>query len=111
MIFCASLSRNDWVLEQRRRKGMRGTTLSEVPGLFGERRELALAANSGTMINSISFPRTRHQEAEPWRLYASGVGHGAAICGKSLHRKIAREETGGPAGALAVPRLDTYSAH
>eukprot|EP00959_Pyramimonas_sp_CCMP1952_P101115 2115224-Pyramimonas_sp.AAC.1 len=32
-----SLSRNDWVLEQRRRRGLHGTTLSEVPGLFGER--------------------------------------------------------------------------
>eukprot|EP00959_Pyramimonas_sp_CCMP1952_P163064 3408777-Pyramimonas_sp.AAC.1 len=41
--------RHDWVLEQRRRKGMRGTTLSEVLGLFGERHELASAANSGTI--------------------------------------------------------------
>eukprot|EP00959_Pyramimonas_sp_CCMP1952_P097502 2038161-Pyramimonas_sp.AAC.1 len=48
-----SLSRNDWVLEQRRRKGMHGTTFSEVPGPFGGRRELALAANSGTMINGM----------------------------------------------------------
>eukprot|EP00959_Pyramimonas_sp_CCMP1952_P281686 5887905-Pyramimonas_sp.AAC.1 len=40
-----SLSRNDWALEQRRRKGLHGTTVSEVPGLFGERHELALAAN------------------------------------------------------------------
>eukprot|EP00959_Pyramimonas_sp_CCMP1952_P102321 2140431-Pyramimonas_sp.AAC.1 len=32
-------------------KGMHGTTLSEVPGLFGERHELAFAANSGTMMN------------------------------------------------------------
>eukprot|EP00959_Pyramimonas_sp_CCMP1952_P154881 3240447-Pyramimonas_sp.AAC.1 len=46
-----SLSRHDWVLEQRRREGLHGATVSEVPGLFGERHELALAANSGTMIN------------------------------------------------------------
>eukprot|EP00959_Pyramimonas_sp_CCMP1952_P057861 1207835-Pyramimonas_sp.AAC.1 len=45
-----SLSRRDWALEQRRRRGMHGATLFGVPGLFGERRELALAANSGTMI-------------------------------------------------------------
>eukprot|EP00959_Pyramimonas_sp_CCMP1952_P011942 252143-Pyramimonas_sp.AAC.1 len=44
-----SLSRNDWVLEKRRRRGMRGATLSEVTGLFGERHELALAAKRGTM--------------------------------------------------------------
>eukprot|EP00959_Pyramimonas_sp_CCMP1952_P215893 4515906-Pyramimonas_sp.AAC.1 len=48
-----SLSRNHWVLEQRRRKGMRGTTLSEVSGFSDERHELALAANSGTMINGV----------------------------------------------------------
>eukprot|EP00959_Pyramimonas_sp_CCMP1952_P285972 5979682-Pyramimonas_sp.AAC.1 len=73
-----SLSRNDWVLEQRRRRGMYGTTLSEVSGLFGERHELALAASSGTMRHrhhwpisgtdvrkGIPFPRTRHHEAEP----------------------------------------------
>eukprot|EP00959_Pyramimonas_sp_CCMP1952_P377031 7897303-Pyramimonas_sp.AAC.1 len=48
-----SLSRNDWALEQRRRKVLHGTTVSEVPGLFGERHELALAANSGTMINGM----------------------------------------------------------
>eukprot|EP00959_Pyramimonas_sp_CCMP1952_P023207 488213-Pyramimonas_sp.AAC.2 len=42
----ASLSRNDWVLDQGRRKGMHGTAVSEVPGLFGERHLLALAANS-----------------------------------------------------------------
>eukprot|EP00959_Pyramimonas_sp_CCMP1952_P043521 910200-Pyramimonas_sp.AAC.1 len=48
-----SLSRNNWVLEQRRREGLRGTTVSEVPGLFGERHELALAANSGSMINGM----------------------------------------------------------
>eukprot|EP00959_Pyramimonas_sp_CCMP1952_P206362 4315921-Pyramimonas_sp.AAC.1 len=46
-----SFSRNEWVLEQRRRKGTHDTTVSEVPGLFGERHELALAANSGTMIS------------------------------------------------------------
>eukprot|EP00959_Pyramimonas_sp_CCMP1952_P109208 2284141-Pyramimonas_sp.AAC.1 len=67
-----SLSRNEWVLEQRHRKGLHGTTVPEVPGLFGERHELALAANSGTMTNDctefradITFPRTRHQNVEP----------------------------------------------
>eukprot|EP00959_Pyramimonas_sp_CCMP1952_P312058 6531236-Pyramimonas_sp.AAC.1 len=46
-----SLSRNDWALEQRRRRGLHGTTAPEVPGIFGERHELASAANSGIMIN------------------------------------------------------------
>eukprot|EP00959_Pyramimonas_sp_CCMP1952_P278178 5815396-Pyramimonas_sp.AAC.1 len=45
------------------------------------------------------------------RLYVSGVGHGAAVCDKSLRCKIARKERGGPAGAPAVPRLDTCSAN
>eukprot|EP00959_Pyramimonas_sp_CCMP1952_P230269 4814352-Pyramimonas_sp.AAC.1 len=45
------LSINGWALEQRCRKGLHGTTVSEVPGIFGERHELALAANRGTMIN------------------------------------------------------------
>eukprot|EP00959_Pyramimonas_sp_CCMP1952_P015017 318010-Pyramimonas_sp.AAC.1 len=52
-------------------KGLHGTTACEVPGLFGERHELALAANSGTMINDgtafradITLPRTRHQKVE-----------------------------------------------
>eukprot|EP00959_Pyramimonas_sp_CCMP1952_P003334 69205-Pyramimonas_sp.AAC.1 len=48
-----SLTRNDWVLEQRRRNGMHGTTLSEVTGIFGERHELALAANSGAMAGGM----------------------------------------------------------
>eukprot|EP00959_Pyramimonas_sp_CCMP1952_P238947 4993746-Pyramimonas_sp.AAC.1 len=29
---------------------MRGTTLSDVPGIFGERHELALVANAGAMV-------------------------------------------------------------
>eukprot|EP00959_Pyramimonas_sp_CCMP1952_P055234 1154712-Pyramimonas_sp.AAC.1 len=37
-----SLSSNDWVLEQGRRKGLLGATVSEVPGIFGERHEQAL---------------------------------------------------------------------
>eukprot|EP00959_Pyramimonas_sp_CCMP1952_P266932 5580795-Pyramimonas_sp.AAC.1 len=41
-----SLSRNDWVLELRRRKGLHGATVSGIHGIFGERHELALAANS-----------------------------------------------------------------
>eukprot|EP00959_Pyramimonas_sp_CCMP1952_P005189 108996-Pyramimonas_sp.AAC.1 len=45
------------------------------------------------------------------RFYVSGVGHGGAACGKSLHSKIACKEKGDPAGASAVPRPDTYSAN
>eukprot|EP00959_Pyramimonas_sp_CCMP1952_P416785 8731863-Pyramimonas_sp.AAC.1 len=98
-----SLSRNDWVLEQRRRRGMCGTTLSEVPGLFGGRHELALAANSGTMVDgmlailldilsSSLVKQTAHMFEQvsrshghatkklnlTKRLYVSGVGLGAA---------------------------------
>eukprot|EP00959_Pyramimonas_sp_CCMP1952_P198693 4155972-Pyramimonas_sp.AAC.1 len=47
MYVFTSSTRNEWALEQRRRKGMHGTTLCDVPGVFGERHELALAANSG----------------------------------------------------------------
>eukprot|EP00959_Pyramimonas_sp_CCMP1952_P319139 6677575-Pyramimonas_sp.AAC.2 len=47
----ASLPRIEWVLEQRRRKGTHGTALSDLPGIFGERPELALAANSGTLLD------------------------------------------------------------
>eukprot|EP00959_Pyramimonas_sp_CCMP1952_P230205 4812894-Pyramimonas_sp.AAC.1 len=32
---------------------MRGTTLSAVPGIFGERHELALTANSGNMVDGM----------------------------------------------------------
>eukprot|EP00959_Pyramimonas_sp_CCMP1952_P324760 6797764-Pyramimonas_sp.AAC.1 len=45
------LTRSDLVLEQWRRKGLHGITLSEMPGIFGERHELALAANSGTTVD------------------------------------------------------------
>eukprot|EP00959_Pyramimonas_sp_CCMP1952_P023206 488213-Pyramimonas_sp.AAC.1 len=41
------------------------------------------------------------------RRYVPGVGHGAAICDKSLHCKIACKEMGDPAGIPDVPRLDT----
>eukprot|EP00959_Pyramimonas_sp_CCMP1952_P400080 8382553-Pyramimonas_sp.AAC.1 len=41
-------TRSQWVLDQRRR-----TCLSAVPGIFCERHELALAANSGTMIDGM----------------------------------------------------------
>eukprot|EP00959_Pyramimonas_sp_CCMP1952_P422778 8856293-Pyramimonas_sp.AAC.1 len=34
-------------------KGLLGTTVPEVLGTFGGRHELALAANSGTMINGM----------------------------------------------------------
>eukprot|EP00959_Pyramimonas_sp_CCMP1952_P461967 9482462-Pyramimonas_sp.AAC.1 len=44
-------------------------------------------------------------------LYVSGVGHDVAVCDKSLHCKVARKGTGGPARAPAVLRLDTYSAN
>eukprot|EP00959_Pyramimonas_sp_CCMP1952_P270542 5655934-Pyramimonas_sp.AAC.1 len=117
---------------------MHGTTFSEVPGVFGERHEEALAANSGTMINGmltiildigsnintigLKTAQTVEQVSRPHghaitrlnlakRLYVSGVGHGAAICDEPLHCKIARNETGDPAGTPAVLRLDTYSAH
>eukprot|EP00959_Pyramimonas_sp_CCMP1952_P115909 2423168-Pyramimonas_sp.AAC.1 len=37
-----------------RRKGMRGAALSAEPGIFGgERHELALTVNSGTMIDGM----------------------------------------------------------
>eukprot|EP00959_Pyramimonas_sp_CCMP1952_P225624 4718098-Pyramimonas_sp.AAC.1 len=86
---------------------MRGATLSEVPGIFGERHELALAANSGTMVNGMltillgigrniniiglktaqTFERVSRSHGHDIkklnitkRLCASGVGHGTAIC-------------------------------
>eukprot|EP00959_Pyramimonas_sp_CCMP1952_P041645 871168-Pyramimonas_sp.AAC.1 len=95
---------------------MRGTTLSEVPGIFGYRRELALAAKSGTIVDgmltilldigsniNIVGPRTAQTLERvsrshghdikklnlSKRLYVSGVGHGAAVCDKSLHCKVA----------------------
>eukprot|EP00959_Pyramimonas_sp_CCMP1952_P090068 1885632-Pyramimonas_sp.AAC.1 len=49
----ASLTRDKRALDQRRRKGMHGATWSAVPGIFGERHELALAANSGTMVDCL----------------------------------------------------------
>eukprot|EP00959_Pyramimonas_sp_CCMP1952_P150482 3149366-Pyramimonas_sp.AAC.1 len=65
-----SLSRSDWALVGAEAPHV--TTLFEAPGLFCERRELALAPNSEAMLNvgtdlrtSIPFPRTRLQEAEP----------------------------------------------
>eukprot|EP00959_Pyramimonas_sp_CCMP1952_P163727 3422913-Pyramimonas_sp.AAC.1 len=125
-----SLTRDDWALEQRRRKGMYGTTLSESPGILGERHELALAANSGTMeggmltilldigsnINIIGLKTAQTFEQVSCshghdikklnlakRLYVSGVGHGAAVCDKSLHCKIVCNEKRRPGG-------DTYCA-
>eukprot|EP00959_Pyramimonas_sp_CCMP1952_P207441 4339376-Pyramimonas_sp.AAC.1 len=112
-----SLSRNDWVLEQKRRKGMHGTTLSEVPGIFGERNGLALAANSGTMVDGmlttvlgvgssikiIGTPSHGHAIKKlnlAKRLHVSGVGHGAAVCDKSLRCKMARKERGARRGHL-----------
>eukprot|EP00959_Pyramimonas_sp_CCMP1952_P088574 1853077-Pyramimonas_sp.AAC.1 len=114
------LSRSDWVLEQRRRSGLHGATVSEVPRTFGERHELALAANSGTMINDTAqtFEQVSRSYGHAFkrlnltkRMYVSGVRHGAAICDKSLRCKIACEARGDPAVQPAVPRLDTYSAN
>eukprot|EP00959_Pyramimonas_sp_CCMP1952_P386146 8093007-Pyramimonas_sp.AAC.2 len=91
-----------------------------MPGLFRECRELALAANSGLMINdgTQTFEQVSRSHGHAIkrlnmtkRPCVSGVGHGAAICDKSLHCKIARKERGDPAGEPAVPRLDTYSAN
>eukprot|EP00959_Pyramimonas_sp_CCMP1952_P065382 1364933-Pyramimonas_sp.AAC.1 len=45
-----SMTRDQWARVQRRCEGMHGAALSAVPGIFGERPESALAANSGTMI-------------------------------------------------------------
>eukprot|EP00959_Pyramimonas_sp_CCMP1952_P248503 5194444-Pyramimonas_sp.AAC.1 len=45
------------------------------------------------------------------RLCVSVVGHGAAICDKSLGCKIACKERGDSAGKPAMGRLDTYSAN
>eukprot|EP00959_Pyramimonas_sp_CCMP1952_P278872 5830950-Pyramimonas_sp.AAC.1 len=41
----------------------------------------------------------------------SGVGHGSVACDKPLHCNVARKEKRNPAGAPAVPTLDTYSAN
>eukprot|EP00959_Pyramimonas_sp_CCMP1952_P298554 6244912-Pyramimonas_sp.AAC.1 len=45
------------------------------------------------------------------RLYVSGVEHGAAVCDKFLHCRIACKEGGYPAGAPAAPKLDAYSGN
>eukprot|EP00959_Pyramimonas_sp_CCMP1952_P044677 933337-Pyramimonas_sp.AAC.1 len=106
-----SLTRNDRAVEQRCRKGMHGTTLPEVPGIFGGRHELALAANSGAMLDGMlvipldigsnvnivglktaqtfeRVPRSHGHDAKKLnlarRLCVSGVGHGAAVCDKSF---------------------------
>eukprot|EP00959_Pyramimonas_sp_CCMP1952_P413783 8669992-Pyramimonas_sp.AAC.1 len=86
---------------------MHGTTLSDVPGVFGEPLELALATNSGTMddgtlsilldihsnINIIGLKTAQTYERVSRshgcdikkpdltkRLCVSGVGHGLAVC-------------------------------
>eukprot|EP00959_Pyramimonas_sp_CCMP1952_P436910 9148087-Pyramimonas_sp.AAC.1 len=109
-----------------------------MPGIFGERHELAQAANSGTMVDGMptllldigsniiiiglntaqTFERVSRSHGHAFknqnltkRLCVSGGGHGAAVCDKSLHCKIACKERGGPAGAPAVPRLDACSAN
>eukprot|EP00959_Pyramimonas_sp_CCMP1952_P424860 8899038-Pyramimonas_sp.AAC.1 len=41
------------------------------------------------------------------RLHVSGVGHGAAVCGKSVHCRIACKDRGDSAGTPAIARLDT----
>eukprot|EP00959_Pyramimonas_sp_CCMP1952_P234312 4895930-Pyramimonas_sp.AAC.1 len=113
---------DDLVLEQRRRKGLHGTTVSEVSGIVGERHELVLAASIETMINgmstilldlgsTISLFGVKTAQTFEQRLYVSGVGHGAAMCDKSLRCKITCKGKGDPAGQPAVPRLDTHSAN
>eukprot|EP00959_Pyramimonas_sp_CCMP1952_P223604 4675278-Pyramimonas_sp.AAC.1 len=47
------MTRDRRVLDQSCRKGMHGTTLPAVPGIFDKRGELALAANSATMVDGI----------------------------------------------------------
>eukprot|EP00959_Pyramimonas_sp_CCMP1952_P386298 8095962-Pyramimonas_sp.AAC.1 len=101
------MTRDQWVLDHRRRKGMHGTTLSAVPGVSGERHELALAANSGTRIDEMLIvlrdigsniniiglktaqtservSRSHGRSVEGLkltkRLCVSGVGTGAAVC-------------------------------
>eukprot|EP00959_Pyramimonas_sp_CCMP1952_P051593 1078232-Pyramimonas_sp.AAC.1 len=123
---------------RRRRKGTHGTTLSGVPGIFGDRHELALAANSGTIVDGAltilldigsniniiglktaqTFERVSRSLGHDIkkldltkRLRVSVVGHGAAVCDNSLHCKIACREKRNPAGKPAVARLDTYSAN
>eukprot|EP00959_Pyramimonas_sp_CCMP1952_P101273 2118677-Pyramimonas_sp.AAC.1 len=100
------LSRHEWALEHRRSKGLHGTTVFEVPGLLGGRHELALAANSGTMVNGmliiiwdigsniniiglkttqnfVQISRSHGHAIKRLnltrRLYVSGAGHGAAM--------------------------------
>eukprot|EP00959_Pyramimonas_sp_CCMP1952_P154476 3231641-Pyramimonas_sp.AAC.1 len=132
-----SLTRNEWVLEQRRRKGTHGTTLSDVPGIFGDHHDRALAASSGTMVDGmltstghrqqhqypwskdctdmracVTLPWTRHQEAElDEEVVRVWCGNGAAICDKSLHYKTESKVRGDPAGKPAMARLDTYSTN
>eukprot|EP00959_Pyramimonas_sp_CCMP1952_P458867 9477331-Pyramimonas_sp.AAC.1 len=112
-----SLSRNEWVLEQRRREGLHGTRVSEVPGQSGEHHELALAADSGTMINGRRRISSRYHaptdapskgrisQKECMRLERDTVLRND----KPLHCKIACKERVDYAGEPAVPRLDTYS--
>eukprot|EP00959_Pyramimonas_sp_CCMP1952_P089963 1883061-Pyramimonas_sp.AAC.1 len=45
------MTRTQWILGHRRREGTCGTTVPTVPGIIGDRHELALAANSGAMID------------------------------------------------------------
>eukprot|EP00959_Pyramimonas_sp_CCMP1952_P413834 8670984-Pyramimonas_sp.AAC.1 len=88
-------------LEQRRRKGMHGTALYEMPGIFEERHELSLATNSGTMVDGMlmilldidiigletartfgRMPRSHGHDIKKLnlskRLCVSRVGHGAS---------------------------------
>jgi len=53
---CTHLRKQEWVLEQRRRRDEVGTTLTTVEGAYpyaGERLTLALAANTGTVIDNM----------------------------------------------------------
>eukprot|EP00959_Pyramimonas_sp_CCMP1952_P442845 9270485-Pyramimonas_sp.AAC.1 len=101
-----SLMRNDWAFELRRRKGMPGTALSEVPGVVGERHDwpwpqsgtmvdgmLTILLGIGSTVNVVGLKTAQTFERAPRshghgikklnlsrRLYVSGVGHGAAVC-------------------------------
>eukprot|EP00959_Pyramimonas_sp_CCMP1952_P238168 4977133-Pyramimonas_sp.AAC.1 len=47
------MARNQWALDQKRRKGTYGTTVSTVQGVFGEHYELAIASDMETMIDGM----------------------------------------------------------
>eukprot|EP00959_Pyramimonas_sp_CCMP1952_P408835 8567767-Pyramimonas_sp.AAC.1 len=122
------LTRDQWVLDRRRREGMRCATLSAAPGIFGERRELALAANSGHMVDGVltflvdigsninlfrlktarAFERVSRPHGHDIAkldlttgLYVSGVGQEAAVCDKL--RDCAQGKGATPRGHPRLP--------